>query len=135
MRRERRNTPNMFTDEDYEKLNRKIEEEPHYISEKLGLELDKLVRLRDKTLISTVQSFFKRGREVLKLKRKDTTQGLFRYRINGLACWKNSLKHQRVFTATMLGSYQANFRRQRWRLARKLNDPRFLKITFTTLRH
>ena len=97
MRRERRNTPNTFTDEDYEKLNRKIEEEPHYISEKLGVELDKLVRLRDKALISTVQNFFKRGKEVLKLKRKDTTQGLFRYRIKWISM-REKLSKTSIFT-------------------------------------
>jgi len=48
-----------------------IEEEPHYISEKLGAELNMLIRLCDKALISMAWIFFKRGGEVLKLKRKD----------------------------------------------------------------
>jgi len=70
-RKERKDRPGTFTDEDCGKLIRMIEEEPHYISEKLGVELNKLVRLRDKALISIAWIFFKRGGEVLKLKRKD----------------------------------------------------------------
>jgi len=42
---------------------------------------------------------------------------------------------QRVFSASTLGSYSANFRRQRKRLAAKLNNPRLLKTVFTTFRH
>lgn len=70
-RRERRNTPNTFTDKDCEELIRKIEEKPHYISEKLGDELNRLMKSRDKAIISTIWIFFKRANEVLKLKRKD----------------------------------------------------------------
>ncbi len=72
-RKERRDLPNTFTDEHCQELIDMIDGFPYYISPKLGEELDRLVRLRDKALISTAWIFFKRGGEVLKLHRKDVS--------------------------------------------------------------
>lgn len=43
-------------------------------------------------------------------------------------------KTERIFPMTM-GSMWVNFRRQRKRVARSFNNPRLMKITFTTFRH
>jgi integrase len=71
-RRERRDNANTVTDQDALELIRKIDKIPEYISTKLKPEtLDLLVRLRDKSMVAVNWIWFKRGNEVLKLKRKD----------------------------------------------------------------
>ena len=73
-RRKRRDRAHTFTDKDALYLIEKIDEEPHYISETLTRarpELDGLIRLRDRALVATAWTWFKRGGEVLRLKRKD----------------------------------------------------------------
>ena len=71
-RRLRRDRANTFTDKHAETLLTKIDETPHYISKVfVSEELDNLMRLRDKALISLNWIFFKRASEVLGLKRKD----------------------------------------------------------------
>ena len=75
-RRKRRDRAHTFTDEDAEKLISKVDEIPNYISETLTRahpELDGLIRLRDKALISIAWTWFKRGGEILRLKRKDVS--------------------------------------------------------------
>jgi len=73
-RKARRNRANTFTDQDAEKLLAKIDDLPHYISPTLkdeNLDLDFLMRTRDRSLIALNWIFFKRASEVLGLKRKD----------------------------------------------------------------
>lgn len=73
-RRQRRDASYTFTDEDAEALINKIDQQQNYISETLKRphpELDEQLRLRDKALIATAWIFFKRGGEVLRVKRKD----------------------------------------------------------------
>ena len=70
-RKERRDRSNTFTDQNAIDLITKIDTIPEYISPKLPEELDSLVRIRDESMIALNWIWFKRGNEVLKLKRKD----------------------------------------------------------------
>ena len=70
-RKARRDRANTFTDQNALELINKIETIPRYVSPKLGSEINNLLRLRDKALISVNWIWFKRGGEVLGLKRKD----------------------------------------------------------------
>ena len=60
-----------FTDKDVQGLLDKIDRLPEYVSPTLGLDIDKLLRLRDKAIISTGWTWFKRASEFLSVKRKD----------------------------------------------------------------
>ena len=70
-RKSRRDRANTFTDQDALDLIKKIETIPEYVSPTLDLRFDRLLRLRDKALIAISWVWFKRGGEVLGLKRKD----------------------------------------------------------------
>lgn len=70
-RRSRRDRSQTFTNKDAEKLINRIDQMPNYISKIFGSTLDSIMRARDKALIALAWTFFKRGGEVLKLKRKD----------------------------------------------------------------
>jgi len=70
-RRERRDRAHTFTDRDVQHLITAIEKTSEYVSSTLGPEFDRLVRLRDKALIATAWTWFKRAGEVLGVKRKD----------------------------------------------------------------
>ena len=70
-RRLRRDRANTFTDQNCSELITKIDTIPEYISSKLPEHLDMLIRTRDKSMIALNWIFFKRGNEILKLKRKD----------------------------------------------------------------
>ena len=72
-RKSRRDRANTFTDQDALDLIKKIETIPEYVSPTLDLRFDRLLRLRDKALVSVSWIWFKRGGEVLGLKRKDIT--------------------------------------------------------------
>lgn len=69
-RRSLRDQPLGMTDEKVLQLLQSIDCFDWYVSSKLGESIDKLVRMRDKALIATAWLFFKRGNEVLKLKRR-----------------------------------------------------------------
>lgn len=60
-----------FTDKDALKLIKGVDKVKHYISKNLGRGIEESMRLRDKALIALAWVFFKRGGEVVKLKRKD----------------------------------------------------------------
>lgn len=73
-RRARRDRPHTFTNEDAERLINAVDSVPNYVSETLTRthpQLGTLMRLRDKALIATTWTWFKRAGEVLSLKRKD----------------------------------------------------------------
>jgi len=70
-RKARRDRSLGFTDRDAENLITKVDMIPEYISPILGKALDRLIRLRDKALIAITWIWFKRGGEVLGIKRKD----------------------------------------------------------------
>ena len=70
-RKARRDRANAFTDKDAWRLINKIEDFPEYVSPKLDPKFDRLLRLRDKALVSVSWIWFKRAGEVLGLKRKD----------------------------------------------------------------
>lgn len=73
-RRARRDKPLGFTDNDVKQLIKDIEDISDYISQTLTRhkpELNELMRTRDKAMIAITWIWFKRGGEVLKLKRKD----------------------------------------------------------------
>ena len=70
-RKARRNRANTFTNQDALRLIKEIDSNSDYVSPKLDSEFDRLLRLRDKALIATSWIWFKRGGEVLGLKRKD----------------------------------------------------------------
>ena len=70
-RKARRDRANTFTNQDALRLIRKIETIPQYVSPTLDSRFDRLLRLRDKALVSVSWIWFKRGGEVLGLKRKD----------------------------------------------------------------
>ena len=70
-RRKRRESPETLTDEDVEKLIFKIDAQKDYVSPTFDKDIDNMVRLRDKALIALTWTFFKRGGEILNLKRKD----------------------------------------------------------------
>jgi len=70
-RKARRDRANTFTNQNALRLIRKIEIIPQYVSQKLDSRFDRLLRLRDKALVATSWIWFKRGGEVLGLKRKD----------------------------------------------------------------
>lgn len=72
-RRARRDRAHTFTDKDAERLIKTIEETPEYVSSTLDPELDRLMRLRDKALIATAWTWFKRANEILSVKRKDVS--------------------------------------------------------------
>lgn len=60
-----------FTDKDVQGLLDKIDAIPKYCKKTLGPEIDRLLRLRDKAIISTGWIWFKRASEFLSIKRKD----------------------------------------------------------------
>jgi hypothetical protein len=60
-----------FTDEHVQGLTNKIDQIPHYCKKTLGERTDHLLRQRDKAIVSTLWTWFKRGHEVLSIKRKD----------------------------------------------------------------
>ena len=60
-----------FTDKDVQGLLDKIDQLPEYVKPTLGPEIDRLLRLRDKAIISTGWIWFKRASEFLAVKRKD----------------------------------------------------------------
>jgi ribosomal protein L40E len=70
-RRDRRDQPFTFTDEDCAALLERIDDFEFYISPKWGPEVDALMRLRDKALIATNWTFFNRAGEVLSLRRQN----------------------------------------------------------------
>ena len=70
-RKERHQKSLAFTDKDVQKLLDKISSMPEYVSPTLGPEIDGILRLRDKAIISTLWIWFKRGHEVLSVRRKD----------------------------------------------------------------
>src|SRR3990170_1154278 len=70
-RKERRNQALTFTDADGLELIEKIDSMENYAKSSLGSETDMLLRLRDKAIIAIEIIFFKRGSEVLRLKRRD----------------------------------------------------------------
>jgi len=70
-RRDRREKPQTLTDEAVKNLIQKIDSMEWYVKKTLGREIDMLVRLRDKALIAMAWTFFKRGGEILSIKRKD----------------------------------------------------------------
>ena len=70
-RKARRDRANTFTNQNALRLIRKIEVIPQYVSQTLDLRFDRLLRLRDKALVSVSWIWFKCGGEVLRLKRKD----------------------------------------------------------------
>jgi integrase len=73
-RKARRDRAFTLIDEDVRYLIRQINELPNYVSQTLtsyNKELDTQLKLRDKALIAMAWIFFKRGGEILQLKRKD----------------------------------------------------------------
>jgi len=60
-----------FTDKDVQELITKIDRIPEYVKPTLGPEIDRLLRLRDKAIISTGWIWFKRASEFLGVRRKD----------------------------------------------------------------
>ena len=63
-----------FTDKDVEELIKKIETMPEYLSATIkDRNFDRLLRLRDKAIISTGWIWFKRANEILSVKRKDVS--------------------------------------------------------------
>lgn len=70
-RKARKDRANTFTNQDAFRLITIIDAIPEYVSHKLDSRFDNLLRLRDKALIATSWIWFKRGGEVLGLKRKD----------------------------------------------------------------
>ena len=60
-----------FTESHVQGLLDKIDNIPNYVKPTLGPEIDKILRLRDKAIISTGWIWFKRASEVLGLKRQD----------------------------------------------------------------
>lgn len=70
-RRALKEQPLSITDQTVQELLQAIDSFDWYVSPRLGEDIDRLVRMRDKALISTTWLFFKRGGEVLRLKRRD----------------------------------------------------------------
>ena len=71
-RKRRRDRANTLTNEQVQEMLNKIDDFVFYISDRLTpKELDHLVRLRDRALISLNWIWFKRASEILSLKRKD----------------------------------------------------------------
>ena len=70
-RRVRRDSPQTLTDRQVQTLIDRIDQIPDYT--RLRAEHDVLVRLRDKALIALAWIFFKRGNEILKVKRSEVT--------------------------------------------------------------
>ena len=60
-----------FTESHVQELLEKIDNAPNYVKQTLGPEIDKILRLRDKAIISTGWIWFKRASEFLSVKRKD----------------------------------------------------------------
>jgi integrase len=73
-RRERQQKSLAFTDEHVQGLLDKIDRLPEYVSSTLGPEFDRLLRIRDKAIISTGWIWFKRAGEFLGVKRKDVAR-------------------------------------------------------------
>ena len=72
LRKRRRDRANTLTNEQVQEMLNKIDAFVFYISDRLTpKELDHLVRLRDRALISLNWIWFKRASEILSLKRKD----------------------------------------------------------------
>ena len=75
-RKSRRDHPNTLTDNNVLKMINKIKNTDFYLSETIAGRkplLNVLLKMRDKALISTIWIFFKRGSEVLRLKREDVS--------------------------------------------------------------
>ena len=72
-RKERQQKSLAFNENDVQELITQIENMPNYISKSLGPEIDNLLRLRDKALISVGWTFFKRGSEILGVKRGEVS--------------------------------------------------------------
>ena len=72
-RKERQQKSLAFTDEHVQGLLDKIDQLPEYVKPTLGPEIDRILRLRDKAIISTGWIWFKRASEFLSVKRKDVT--------------------------------------------------------------
>ncbi len=70
-RKERQQKSLAFTDKHVQGLLDKIDLLPEYVSPTLGPEIDRLIRFRDKAIISTGWIWFKRASEFLSVKRKD----------------------------------------------------------------
>lgn len=70
-RRKRQKKSLAFTDKHVQGLLDKIDSIPEYVKPTLGPETDRLLRLRDKAIISTGWIWFKRASEFLGIKRKD----------------------------------------------------------------
>ena len=70
-RKERQQKSLAFTDKHVQGLLDKIDRLPEYVSPTLGTEIDRILRLRDKAIISTGWIWFKRASEFLSVKRKD----------------------------------------------------------------
>ncbi len=70
-RKARRDRANTFTNQDALRLIKEIETIPEYVSQTLDSRFDRLLRLRDKALVSVSWIWFKRAGEILGLKRKD----------------------------------------------------------------
>ena len=70
-RKERQQRSLAFSDNDVQGLIEKIDNLPRYCKKSLGPEIDRLLTLRDKAIISTGWIWFKRASEFLGVKRKD----------------------------------------------------------------
>jgi len=70
-RKERQQKSLAFTDKDVLGLITRIDQISEYCKKTLGERTDRLLRLRDKAIVSTLWIWFKRGHEVLSIKRKD----------------------------------------------------------------
>jgi integrase len=70
-RRKRQKKSLAFTERHVQGLLDKIDSIPEYVKPTLGPEIDRLLRLRDKAIISTGWIWFKRASEFLGIKRKD----------------------------------------------------------------
>ena len=70
-RKQRQQRSLAFTDKDVQNLLDKIDRIPEYCKKILGPEIDRILRLRDKAIISTGWIWFKRASEFLSIRRKD----------------------------------------------------------------
>jgi len=78
-RRARRDHPNTLTTKDVLGLINTIENTEFYLSETIATncpDLNVLLKMRDKALLSLIWIFFKRAKEILGLKRSDVTYGI-----------------------------------------------------------
>lgn len=100
-----------FTDDHVQELIEKIDNLPNYCKKSLGPEIDRLLRLRDKAIISTGWIWFKRASEFLGIKRKDVShtdrQVLVTFHIK-----KKSKRYKICPSCETKSGYKAKFCRQ-----------------------